>query len=112
MIDAVSVSSIYKNAEKYAGSAITVAGWIRTIRDQKQFGFISLNDGTFFQPLQIVFERGLIDNYGEVSRFGNGSAIIVTGKLIMTPDSRQPFELKAEKIVLEGGCPPEYPLQP
>jgi asparaginyl-tRNA synthetase len=112
MIENVSVKALFKNTEKYAGSVITVAGWIRTIRDQKQFGFISLNDGTFFQPLQIVFERDQLDNYDEVSHFGNGSAIFVTGKLVETPGSRQPFELKAEKIVLEGSCPPEYPLQP
>lgn len=112
MIGAISVRSLYKDTEVYTGKSVTVAGWIRTVRDQKQFGFISLNDGTYFQPLQIVFERDQLENYDEVAKYGNGSAIIATGSISLTPGARQPFEMKAESIVLEGACPPEYPLQP
>lgn len=112
MIESISVRKLFRDTDLYLGKSVTVAGWIRTVRDQKQFGFISLNDGSFFQSLQIVFERENLDNYDEVSRYGNGSAIIAKGILVETPDSKQPFELKAESIVLEGSCPPEYPLQP
>ena len=112
MIDTISVRSLFRSTSDYLNRSITVAGWVRTIRDQKQFGFISLNDGTFFKPLQVVFERSELDNYDEVARYGNGAAVIVTGRLVLTPQSRQPFELKAESIALEGDCPPDYPLQP
>lgn len=112
-METIAVRSLYRQTNQYLDQTITVAGWIRTIRDQKQFGFISLNDGTFFQPLQVVFSRERLgDAYDQVARIGNGAAVIVTGKLIATPDARQPFELQADKVELEGDSPPEYPLQP
>jgi asparaginyl-tRNA synthetase len=108
----VSVRQLYRSTADYAGQLITVSGWVRTIRDQKQFGFISLNDGTFFLPLQVVFARESLDNYDQIARTGNGAALVITGTLQMTPEAKQPFELKASAIVVEGDCPPEYPLQP
>ena len=97
---------------RFAGQTVRVAGWIRTLRDQKQFGFISLNDGSFFSPLQVVIERERLADYDEIAHLGNGSAIIAEGTIVLTPGARQPFELKADRIEVEGGCPPEYPLQP
>ncbi len=108
----VSVRQLYRSTDDYAEKVITVSGWVRTIRDQKQFGFISLNDGTFFLPLQVVFARDSIDNYDIVARTGNGAALVITGTLRLTPQAKQPFELAASDILVEGDCPPEYPLQP
>ena len=112
MIEATSVRSLFREPVKYAGQTVTVAGWIRTIRDQKQFAFISLNDGTFFSNLQIVLNRDDLADYDEIVRLGNGSAILATGLIVATPDARQPFEMKAVQIAVEGTCPPDYPLQP
>jgi asparaginyl-tRNA synthetase len=112
MVTSTSVRQIYQNADSHIGKSVTVAGWIRTIRDQKQFAFISLNDGTFFNPLQIVTNREDIVNYDDVVHLGNGSAILATGLIVATPGARQPLEMKAARIDVEGTCPPEYPLQP
>jgi asparaginyl-tRNA synthetase len=105
-----SIRELYQGAETYAGKNITVAGWVRTVRDSKTFGFIELNDGTFFKGLQIVFADNL-SNFKEIAKLGVGASIIVTGKLILTPNQKQPFELQALEITVEGACPPEYPLQ-
>ena len=107
-----SVRQLYRNTAEYAGQSVTVSGWVRTIRDQKQFGFISLNDGTFFLPLQVVFTRDNLANYDQIARTGNGAALVVTGQLALTPGAKQPFELQAERVEIEGDCPPDYPLQP
>ena len=104
------VREIYRNTDKYAGETITVSGWIRNIRGSKKFGFIELNDGSFFKQIQIVYEENL-ENFSEVSKFGISSAIIVEGKLVETPDAKQPFEIKATKITLEGASDSDYPLQ-
>ena len=103
---------LYGDPQKYSNQPVKVAGWVRNLRDQKQFGFIDFNDGTFFKSIQIVFDADKIHNYEEVVHFGNGASIIVTGLFKLTPEGRQPFEINAEEIVLEGSCPPEYPLQP
>ncbi len=112
MISKTSIRELYRDTARFAGQTVRVAGWIRTLRDQKQFGFISLNDGSFFSPLQVVIERDSLADYDEIARLGNGSAIIAEGVLKLTPGARQPFELKASHIEVEGNCPPEYPLQP
>jgi len=103
---------LYQNPGKYENQMVHLAGWIRNLRDQKQFGFIDFNDGSFFKNVQIVIEQNSIRNYDEVVHFGNGSSILVTGELVLTPSGKQSFEIKANTIVLEGSCPPEYPLQP
>lgn len=105
-----SIRELYKKAEAFESKTITVAGWVRTVRDSKTFGFIDLNDGTFFKGLQIVFADNL-SNFKEIAKLRVGASIIVTGKLILTPNQKQPFELQATEITVEGDCPPEYPLQ-
>ncbi|MEE1073431.1 MAG: asparagine--tRNA ligase [Cellulosilyticum sp.] len=105
-----SIRSLYLNEELQKEGTLKVAGWVRTVRDSKTFGFIELNDGTFFKSLQIVFEDGL-ENFKEIAKLGVGSAIIVEGNLVLTPNQKQPFELKATKIEVEGESPADYPLQ-
>lgn len=106
----VTVKQIYRNTEDYADSSVTVGGWVRTVRSSKTFGFIELNDGSFFKSIQIVFEDSL-DNYSDVSKLGVGSSIIVEGTLLKTPEGKQPFEIKATKVTVEGASTPDYPLQ-
>ncbi len=108
----VAVSQLYMNAEFYGDKTITVNGWIRTNRDQKSFGFITLNDGSHFNSVQVVYEKEMLANYDQVTKLGVGSALEVTGRLALTPGARQPFELKAEKVTLEGDSPADYPIQP
>ena len=107
----VTVREIYKEREKYIGQKIKVGGWVRNIRDSKTFGFIVLHDGTFFETLQIVYADKL-DNFKEISSLNIGAAIIVEGTLVATPNAKQPFEIQAESVVLEGASTPDYPLQP
>ena len=105
------MSEFYKNAEKYADQQVVVCGWVRTIRDSKSFGFIELNDGSCFKSVQIVFEAGKISNYDEISKLNVGSSLVVTGKLVLTPENKQPFEIVAESIRVEGKSTPDFPLQ-
>ena len=107
----LTIKELFRNSETYGGQQVEVCGWVRTIRDSKALGFIELNDGTFFKNLQIVFEDGIVDNFKEVCKIGAGSGISCKGELILTPEAKQPFEIPAKEIVLEGACPPEYPLQ-
>ena len=102
---------IFKDPAKWSGQEIEVCGWVRTLRDSKVFGFIELNDGTYFSSIQVVFEDGKIDNYKEVARQNVGASLVVRGILELTPQAKQPFELKATKISLEGESTPDYPLQ-
>ena len=104
------IKDLFRNKEKYDGKEITVSGWIRTLRDSKTFGFIELNDGSFFKNLQIVFNDTL-DNFKEVSKLTISSSIIVTGKLIITENAKQPFEVQASKIEIFNVSDQEYPLQ-
>ena len=106
------VRQLFRDPRQYAGQTVTLSGWVRTIRDQKQFGFISLNDGTFFSSVQVVFSRDVLGNYDEIAHTGNGAALIVSGTLQLTPGAKQSFEIQATEILVEGPCPPEYPLQP
>ncbi len=108
----ISVSRLEKDAQKYADQQVTVSGWVRNNRDQKVFGFIALNDGTHFNSIQVVYEKELLDNFDQVAGVGVGSALSVTGLLVLTPGARQHFEIKASEIVLEGESPEDYPIQP
>ncbi len=110
-MSALDIKKIYKEFKNYSGNSITVCGWIRNIRASNAFGFIELNDGSFFKGIQIVFENGKLENFTEISKLNLGSSIYVTGKLIETPDAKQPFEINAESIVVEGASTPDYPLQ-
>ena len=105
------ISKLYECAEKYADSVVTVCGWIRTNRDSKVLGFMELNDGSCFKGVQVVFEKDKIDNFQEVAKYNVGAAVIVEGNLILTPEAKQPFEINATKVTLEGASAPEYPLQ-
>ena len=104
------IKDLFRNKEKYDGKEITVSGWIRTLRDSKTFGFIELNDGSFFKNLQIVFNDTL-DNFKEISKLTISSSIIVTGKLIITENAKQPFEVQANKIEIFNVSDQDYPLQ-
>ncbi len=105
------ISGIYAGASDFNGRELTVCGWVRTVRDMKNFGFIELNDGSCFKSLQVVFERSTLNNYDEIARQNVGAALIVHGTLVLTPDAKQPFELKADEICVEGVSTPDYPLQ-
>ncbi len=107
----VLISEIYKNPNEFTDKEITVCGWARSIRDSKAFGFIDLNDGSCFKGVQIVFERENLDNYDEIAKLNVGSAIIVKGVVVITPENKQPFEIKAISVVVEGESTPDYPLQ-
>lgn len=111
MLNRVYLKEIFADKEKFGGKKITVCGWVRTLRDSKAFGFVELNDGSCFKNLQIVFEREKIDNYDVVARQNVGASLVATGTLVLTPDAKQPFELKAESIEIEGTSSPDYPLQ-
>ena len=105
------VKSIYRETEKYADKEVFLSGWARNIRASNAFGFIELNDGTFFKNIQIVFEEQNLDNYKQIASLNVGAAISVKGILVLTPDAKQPFEIKASEIVIEGTSTPDYPLQ-
>ena len=101
------VKEIFLNPEAYADTEVTVAGWARTIRSSNAFGFIELNDGSYFTNLQVVFEAEFLDNYNEIAKQNVGASLIVNGTLVLTPEAKQPFEIKAKKIEVEGMSSPE-----
>lgn len=104
------IKTLYRETEQYLNQQITVCGWIRSLRDSKTFGFISLHDGTFFSPLQVVFNDTL-PNFREICKLNISAALTVTGTLVATPQAKQPFEIQAESICIEGESAPDYPLQ-
>ena len=101
---------IFKNKEAYYDQEVTVGGWVKSNRDSQQFGFLTISDGTFFTPLQVVYHDTMA-NFQEVAKYGVGAAVIVKGKLVATPDAKQAFEVQADEIMLEGASSPDYPLQ-
>ena len=110
-MDLTTVKSIYRETAEYANKEVTIGGWIRTMRASKNFGFIELNDGSFFKNIQVVFEADKVSNYEEISKQNVGAALIVKGLLVETPEAKQPFEIKATEIEVEGTSTPDYPLQ-
>jgi asparaginyl-tRNA synthetase len=104
------IKDLYQNQSKYLGQKIKVGAWMRTIRDSKQFGFIEVNDGTFFKGLQVVFDNNL-NNFFDIIKFTIGSSLEIEGKLVVSPAAGQPFELKAEKINIISLAAADYPLQ-
>jgi len=110
-MELISVRELFKNTEAYAGQTVTVGGWVRNRRPSKQFGFIVLNDGTYFTPVQVVY-NDTISNFQEISKINIGAALIVTGELVLTPNSKQPFEIQAATIEVEGPSTGDFPLQP
>ena len=106
----VTVRELFRETEKYAGKKVSVGGWVRSIRDSKTFGFMVLSDGSFYTTLQVVF-HDTMENFGDICKLNVGSAVIVKGTLVMTPEAKQPFEIKADEIVLEADSDSDYPLQ-
>lgn len=109
-MELTSIRSLFRDKDEYTGKKVTVGGWIRSIRDSKTFGFIVINDGTFFEPLQVVYSDKL-DNFDVISKLNVGAAIIVRGTLVETPNAKQPFEIQADSVEVEGPSTGEYPLQ-
>ena len=107
----IAIKTLYEKSDEFGGKAVTVMGWARTVRDGKEFGFIDLNDGSSFKGVQIVFERANLENYDEIARQNVGASLTVKGTLVLTPEAKQPFEIKANKITVEGTSSPDYPLQ-
>ena len=106
----ISVRDLFKNTAAYAGKEVEVCGWVRSIRASKQFGFIVLSDGTYFTPVQVVY-HDTMENFQEISKTNVGAALIVKGTLVETPEAKQPFEIQAETVTVEGASTPDYPLQ-
>ena len=111
MFDHTKIAAIYADGETLNGQTVTVAGWARTIRDMKNFGFVELNDGSCFKNLQVVLDAAALPNYKEIAGQNVGAALIVTGTVVLTPEAKQPLELKATAIAVEGTSTPDYPLQ-
>ncbi len=107
----IDIAELYKAKESFGGKSILVAGWVKSVRDVKSFGFIDLTDGTSFKTLQVVFNRDKVQNYDEVARLNTGSTIMVTGTLLLTPENKQPFELVADSVEIINATDESYPLQ-
>ena len=109
-MELTTVREIFRNRGKYLDQEVTVGGWVRSVRDSKTFGFLVLHDGTFFEPLQVVY-HDTMENFAEVSKLNVGAAVIVKGTLVATPQAKQPFEIQAKEVAVEGPSAPDYPLQ-
>ena len=109
-MELTNIKDLFREKESYAGKKVTVGGWVRSNRDSKTFGFLVVNDGSFFEPLQVVYSDQLAD-FAAIAKIGVGAAVIVTGTIVETPGAKQPLEMQAEEIVVEGASPSDYPLQ-
>ncbi len=109
-MECITIRELFKETDKYIGKEITVGGWVRSNRDSKSFGFIVLSDGTFFTPLQVVYHDDM-PNFSALAKAGVGTALVVTGTLVATPEAKQAFELQAKEALIEGTSPSDYPLQ-
>ena len=110
-MELITMRELYKNTAKYADTEIEIGGWVRNRRPSKQFGFIMLSDGTYFNPIQVVY-NDTIENFQEISKINIGAALIVKGTVVLTPDSKQPFEIQAKTVTVEGPSTGDFPLQP
>ena len=109
-MELTNIKDLFSEKESYAGKKVTVGGWVRSNRDSKTFGFLVVNDGSFFEPLQVVYSDQLAD-FAAIAKIGVGAAVIVTGTIVVTPGAKQPLEMQAEEVVVEGASPSDYPLQ-
>ena len=109
-MDLINVKELFKNTAAYAGKEVRVGAWVRNNRASKAFGFLVVSDGTFFEQLQIVYSESL-PNFAAISKLNVGAAVIVTGTLVLTPEAKQPFEIQATEVVVEGPSTPDYPMQ-
>ncbi|MDD6573417.1 MAG: OB-fold nucleic acid binding domain-containing protein, partial [Thermoflexaceae bacterium] len=105
-MELIQVKNLFRNQNEYMGQEVSIGGWVRSIRNSKTFGFMVVNDGTFFESIQVVFEDKL-DNFDKISRLNVGSSVIVRGILTATPQAKQPFEIQAEEVVVEGESTPD-----
>ena len=110
-MERTTIARIFADALALGGQTVTVMGWARTIRDMKTFGFVELNDGSCFKNLQVVLDANVLENYKEITGQNVGAALIVTGTVVLTPEAKQPLEVKAATVAVEGVSAPEYPLQ-
>ena len=110
-MELITIRELFKNTDKYVDKEIEIGGWVRNKRPSKQFGFIVLNDGTYFTPVQVVYNDS-IENFQEISKINVGAALIVKGTLVLTPNAKQPFEIQASTVTVEGPSSGDYPLQP
>ncbi len=109
-MELTSIRTLYRQMDSVQKDSVTVCGWVRSIRASKSFGFITLSDGTFFEPVQVVYDDKL-PNFAEISKYNVGSALVIKGRVILTPEAKQPFEIHADEVILEGASTPDYPLQ-
>ncbi len=110
-MELVTIRDLYRNKENYIGKTISIGGWVRSNRDQKAFGFIVVNDGSFFETLQVVYSADKLENFAEIAKLNIGSAVVVKGQLVATPNAKQPFEIQADEVLVEGLSTSDYPLQ-
>ena len=110
-MELLTVRALYKNIETYGGKTVELGGWVRNLRSSKSFGFIMLSDGTYFQPIQVVYNDQMA-NFAEISKVNIGAALMIKGTVVLTPDAKQPFEIQAESVTVEGPSTPDYPVQP
>ena len=101
-MERTTIASVFADQERLGGQTVTVCGWARTIRDMKGFGFVELNDGSCFKNLQIVLDANALDNYKEIAGQNVGASLIVTGTVVLTPEAKQPLEIKAASVAVEG----------
>ncbi|MGL4374775.1 MAG: asparagine--tRNA ligase [Turicibacter sp.] len=111
-MEKVVVRQLFRNVDRYANQTVEINGWVRNNRAQKQFGFLMLNDGSFFETIQVVYSEENLANFKEVQKFRVGSALTIRGEVLPTPEGKQPFEIKALEVILVGDCPEDYPIQP
>lgn len=111
-MEKIVVRQLFRDTGRYLNQMVEINGWVRSNRDQKSFGFIALNDGTHFNTVQVVYEKETLSNFAEVARYRAGSAITVRGAVVATPQAKQPLEIQAREIILEGDAPEDYPIQP
>ena len=109
-MELTSIRELFREKSEYAGKQVTVGGWVRSNRDSKTFGFLVVNDGSFFEPLQVVYSDQLAD-FASIAKIGVGAAVVVTGTIVETPGAKQPFEMQAQEVLVEGVSPSDYPLQ-
>ena len=102
--------TLFRNYKEYDQKEVEICGWVKSNRGSKKFGFLVINDGTFFEPIQVVYDQEM-DNFDVISKLNVGTAVIVNGTVIVTPDAKQPFEIHAKSVEVEGECPSDYPLQ-
>ena len=109
-MELTNIKDLFREKESYAGKKVPVGGWVRSTRDSNTFGFLAVNDGSYFEPLQVVYSDQLAD-FATIAKIGVGAAVIVTGTIVETPGAKQPLEMQAEEVVVEGASPSDYPLQ-